>query len=305
MHRQFVFFLFFLPLFGKAQTETDGLMMAKRNLCGGFVYGHTSWNHYWEGTFRRKNENIGTFSSQSIMAMANYGITDQVNVILMAPWVSNKVSSGTLIGQTGFQDLSLFVKGIVFSKSWLGMDISSILLIGGSVPLTNYVADYLPISIGMGSKSLSGRFLLDLQKGHWYGTASAYYVLRDKVKIDRSAYYTTEMIYSNEVAMPNQTGYQIRAGWREGADLIGEVIYEQLTTLGGFDMRKNEMPFLSNTMNLTRIGLNCKLPIPKTNGLSFMGSAFYTLAGRNMGQATSFSAGLVYQAMFQTKTESK
>jgi hypothetical protein len=305
MRFRFLLSLLCLSFGAVAQTETDGLMMAKRNLCGGFVYSHSSWNHYWEGTFRRKNENIGTFSSQSIMAMANYGITDEVNVILMAPWVSNKVSSGTLIGQTGFQDLSLFVKGNVFSKSWLGLDISSILLIGGSVPLTNYVADYLPISLGMGSKSLSGRFLLDLQKGHWYGTASVHYVLRDKVKIDRSAYYTTEMIYSNEVAMPNQAGFQIRAGWRDGADLIGEVIYEQLTTLGGFDMRQNEMPFLSNTMNLARIGLNCKLPIPKTNGLSFMGSAFYTLAGRNMGQATSFSAGLVYQAMFQTKTESK
>ena len=34
-----------------AQTETDGLMMAKNNLCGGIVLGSNNWNHYWEGTY--------------------------------------------------------------------------------------------------------------------------------------------------------------------------------------------------------------------------------------------------------------
>ena len=33
-----------------AQTETDGLMMAKNNLCGGVIAGMSQWDHYWEGT---------------------------------------------------------------------------------------------------------------------------------------------------------------------------------------------------------------------------------------------------------------
>ncbi|HOY97338.1 MAG TPA: hypothetical protein PK509_16465 [Catalimonadaceae bacterium] len=289
---------------GFAQTDTDGLMMAKRNLCGGFLYGHTSWNQYWEGTFLRKNDNIGTFSSHAVMAMANYGITDRINVIAMAPWISNKVSSGTLIGQSGFQDLSLMLKYQFYSSTIWGLDVSAIGLLGGSMPLTNYVADYLPLSLGLHSRNAQGRLILDVQNGHWYGTASGQYIIRSNTKIDRTAYYTTEMIYSNQVALPDVFTYNIRAGWRKDADLILELVYDQMNTLGGFDMRKNEMPFLSNTMNASRLGFNCKLPIPKTNGLSFMGSAMTTLSGRNMGKANMVTAGFVYQAMFHTK-ESK
>lgn len=303
-HLRIFLFLLIITKTGFAQTDTDGLMMAKRNLCGGFLYGHTSWNQYWEGTFLRKNDNIGSFSSQSVMAMANYGITDRFNVIAMAPWISNKVSAGTLISQSGFQDLSVLMKYQFLSRTILGMDVSAIGLLGGSMPLTNYVADYLPLAIGLHSQNVQGRLILDVQKGHWYGTASGQYIIRSNTKIDRTAYYTTEMVYSNQVALPDVVTYNIRAGWRKDADLILELVYDQMNTLGGFDMRKNEMPFLSNTMNASRLGFNCKLPIPKTNGLSFMGSAMTTLTGRNMGKANMFTAGFVYQAMFHTK-ESK
>ena len=83
----------------QAQTDMDGLMMAKRNLCGGIVVGQSQWNHYWEGTLYRNNENIGTFTSQMAMAMANYGISDKFNIIASAPYLKNQTSAGTLRGQ--------------------------------------------------------------------------------------------------------------------------------------------------------------------------------------------------------------
>lgn len=288
---------------GIAQTDTDGLMMAKRNICGGFLYNYNSWNQYWEGTFLRKNENIGTVSSQSVMAMANYGITDDVNILVMVPWVYNQASSGTLICQSGIQDLTMLVKYAFLFETWKGFDVTMIGMAGGAVPLTNYVADYLPLSIGMQSKNAFGRCMLDIQKGKWYGTASTYYMARSNVEIDRNSYYTTELIYSNEVALPDVWGYNLRAGWRDGADLVAEVVFDQIKTLGGFDIRKNDMPFLSNRMESSRLGINLKLPIPKTNGLSLMASSMFTLGGRNMGKATNFSCGLVYLAMFSKKGE--
>jgi hypothetical protein len=299
-------YLLFLCLFAKAgtgfaQTDVDGLMMAKRNLCGGFMYGYSSWNQYWEGTFLRKNGNIGTVSSQSVMAMANYGITNNLNIIAMAPWISNKASAGTLIGQSGIQDLTLLLKYQFLSKTIMGLDVSMVALCGGSIPLTNYVADYLPLSLGMHSKNAFGRLMIDAQKDHWYGTASANYMIRSNVTIDRTAYYTTEMIYSNQVALPEVFGYNIRAGWRDGADLVAEIVFDQMNTLGGFDIRKNDMPFLSNKMEASRLGVNFKLPVPKTNGLSVMATGMFTLAGRNMGKANMISGGLVYQAMFNKK----
>ena len=83
----------------QAQPHMDGLMLAKRNLCGGIVVGQSQWNHYWEGTLYRNNENIGTFTSQMAMAMANYGISDKFNIIASAPYLKNQTSAGTLRGQ--------------------------------------------------------------------------------------------------------------------------------------------------------------------------------------------------------------
>ncbi len=60
----------------KAQTVDDGIMMNKKQWCNGLTYMHSSWNEYWEGTLKRDNLNLGTVTTQSMMLMSNYGITD-------------------------------------------------------------------------------------------------------------------------------------------------------------------------------------------------------------------------------------
>jgi len=299
----------FLYIFGfiattvSAQTDVDAIMMAKRNLCGGFLVGTNSWTNYWEGKNYRNNDNIGVLKSNSIMAMVNYGITDQLNVIASAPYISNTASKGTLRGQNGIQDLSLTVK-YEFLNTKIKKNYISLLAFGTfNTPLTDYVADYLPLAIGNQSNTFSGKLMADIQRGRWFATASAGYTYRNNVIIDRDAYYTTEMIYSNEVQMPNLMGFNARIGYREDADLIVEAVFDQMNTLGGFDMRKNEMPFLSNNMDMGRIGLNFKLPIPKVNGLSLVGNTMYTLYGRNVGRSTLFMTGLVYQVEFTKKSK--
>ena len=94
----------------KAQTEWDAIMMNKNQLCIGPMYTHSSWKNYWEGTLKRDNLNLGTVTSQSVMIGANYGITDNLNVMVAAPYVWTKASAGTLKGQSGIQDVSAFVK---------------------------------------------------------------------------------------------------------------------------------------------------------------------------------------------------
>jgi len=286
-----------------AQTDVDAIMMAKRNLCGGFLIGTNSWTNYWEGKNYRNNENIGVLKSNLVMAMVNYGISDKLNLIAAAPYISNTASKGTLRGQQGIQDLSLTVKYEFLSKKFKNNYISLLAFGNFSTPLTDYVADYLPLAIGNQSNTLTGKLMGDFQRGRWFATASAGYTYRNNVIIDRDAYYTTEMIYSNEVEMPNLMGFNARIGYRKDADLIVEAVFDQMNTLGGFDMRKNEMPFLSNNMDMGRIGLNFKLPIPKVNGLSLLGNTMYTISGRNVGRSTLFMTGLVYQVEFSKKSK--
>jgi hypothetical protein len=65
--------------------------------------------------------------------------------------------------------------------------------------------------------------------------------VRSNVKIYRTSYYTTEMHYTNEVKVPDAAQYNLRAGYRSNR-LIAEVLLNNWTTLGGFDITKNNMP---------------------------------------------------------------
>ena len=56
--------LLFTSTTALAQTDMDAIMMNNGQLCNGFVYNHSSWNQYWEGTLKRTNENIGTITTR-------------------------------------------------------------------------------------------------------------------------------------------------------------------------------------------------------------------------------------------------
>jgi len=280
-----------------AQTENDAIMMDKNNLCIGPMYGYSSWTHYWEGTFNRDNQNLGTVSSQMFSIMGNYGVSKKLNVLFTLPYIETKASAGTLHGQRGVQDLSLWVKWMPIDTN-LGKGVFSVYGLGGfSFPTSNYVADYLPLSIGLHSTNFTIRGMADYQLGKFFTTLSASYVMRSNVTIDRDAYYDTEMHYTNEVDMPNAAQFMGRIGYRSDR-LIAEGIVYNWTTLGGFDITKNNMPFLSNRMNMTTVGVNFKYNIPPIDGLSLTGGANYVVAGRNVGQATAYDFGIFYILSF-------
>ncbi|MFZ8417690.1 hypothetical protein ACO1L7_14435, partial [Staphylococcus aureus] len=74
-----------------------------------------------------------------------------------------------------------------------------------------------------------------------------------------------------------------------------------MTTLGGFDIRKNDMPFPSNKMNSTSTGVTIKYTLPSNIHISFISAVNYVIAGRNVGQAASFSVGCFYANSFVHK----
>lgn len=293
-----------LMLRGRAQTDVDAIMMNKNLFCVGAVYAHTSWKNYWEGTFRRDNQNLGTMTTQSYALMGTYGITNKLNVLFNVPYIETRASDGTLHQMKGLQDLSLMLKWMPVLKHVGSAGIVSAYAIGGvSAPMSNYVADYLPLSIGLRSKTASLRLMADYQLHHFFATASAAYMHRSNITIDRDAYYTTEMHYTNEVKMPDAAGFNVRAGYRSNV-WVAEAVADNMTTLGGFDIRKNDMPFPSNKMNATRAGVNLKYSIPAVPGLELLGGGFYTLAGRNVGQSTELYGGVFYILNFSRRQTS-
>jgi len=282
-----------------AQTDIDGLMMEKKFFCVGPTAGYSSWKNYWEGTLKRENLNLGRVSTTNFMLMGNYGLTHRLNFLFALPYVKTKASAGNMAGQKGLQDLSLLLKWVAYQKHIAKGDLKAILMGGYSAPVSDYTADFLPLSIGLHSKNVTMRLMADYQRNHLFATASYTYTARSNVIIDRYTYYTTEMHYTNEVKMPDASQWNFRAGYRSET-IIAEAILNKWTTLGGFDIPRNGMPFVSNRMNATTIGLNVKYETP-LNGLSVIANGSTTVAGRNVGQATGFNAGVFYIMDFGKK----
>ncbi len=283
-----------------AQTDIDGLMMQKNFFCIGPTIGYSSWKNYWEGTNKRNNANLGTVSTTTAMVMGNYGVTHKLNLLFGLPYIKTKASAGQLAGQKGLQDLSLFVKWVAKEKHIGNGHLKAIVIGGLSTPVSNYTADLLPLSIGLKSKTAMLRLMADYEIGNWFATASGTYNFRNNVTLDRNTYYTTHIHYTDEVKMPDATYFNIRAGYRSSTWIV-EAIADKWTTLGGFDITKNNMPFISNKMNATKLGVHIKYDTDFVNGLSFIADASTTVAGRNVGQSTGFSGGVFYILDFSKK----
>lgn len=282
----------------QAQTDMDAIMMNRSQFCSGLDYMRSSWDHYWEGKLNRTNENLGTVTTQSVMFMPNYGITNNLNVMASASYVWTQASAGTLKGMKGLQDIAAFVKWRPVAKS-VGKSKVSLFLVGGyAAPLSNYVVDHLPLSLGLGSKNWIGRGMVDYQYKRLNVTGSAAYIRRSNVSLDRTAYYDTQLHLANEVKMPDAAQYQLRAGYR-GKYLLAEALLNNWTTLGGFDITRNNMPFPSNRMNSTSVGFALKYTLKQDTHFSLIGGGSRTIAGRNMGQATAFNIGAFYVFYFK------
>lgn len=286
-------FLYGLTTLLYSQTDSDGIRMSKNAFCGGLTYTYSYWDHYWEGINLRTNENMGKVSTSSLSVMGNYGILDRLNFIFSIPYIKTNASAGTLKGQQGIQDLSLFLKWLAFNKPQGSSYYQLYAVLGGSVPANNYIPDFLPLSIGLGSSTVSFRVIGDYQVRQFFVTASGNFIYRTNIKIDRTAYYTTKMIYSDEVHIPNAFSSKLGLGYRKG-ELIIEGVVDYMNTLGGFDIRKNDMPFPGNKMGMTRTGVNLKIPVDKPGRLSFVANSFYTLQGRNVGKSLSGTMGVFY-----------
>jgi hypothetical protein len=195
----------------------------------------------------------------------------------------------------GFQDLSLAVKLRAF-RAPLGDGALSGLVVGAAgTPASGYSPDFLPLSIGLGSRSAAARLTLSWQtRQGWFLDASGAHTWRGKVKLDRPAYYTDgELHLSDEVAMPRVVDFSLRTGFR-GARLHLPLSLTRQRTLGGGDIRRQDMPFVSNRMDFVRVDGAVAYVLPRLPRLSARVGGGRVLSGRNVGQATTFHAGLQY-----------
>lgn len=303
MNKYLYLILVMLPSFAWSQTFTDGLMMPKNNLCTGVMFSHDQWTEYWEGRLKRTNENIGTITTQSVMWMGTYGITDKINVIASLPYVWTKATGGTLRGMEGLQDVTLGVKYNFFTNKTEKSTLKFFGALAYSMPVTDYTPDYLPLSIGTATKRLQWRLntYFRLEQG-WFANVSGGYTWRSNVELDRQAHYTGDgLVNSYEAYVPNIVDVAASIGYIKGP-IQASVDYMEMYSLKGDDIGRQGMPEVGNQMNFKKIGLTAMYYLPAPKGLAVRAAGSITVDGKNMGESTTIMGGLMYTIKFGKKS---
>lgn len=277
-----------------AQTLDDGFLLPRRVVRATVDYGAERWDRYWEGTRLRDNGNIGTLTTRSVTVAGGYGVTDRLGVFAALPYVTTNASQGVLRGQRGPQDVTVAAKYRLLSARVAGRATVSAVALGGvGAPTSNYTPDFLPMSIGLGARRATARGIVHAQdRTGFFAEGAAGHTWRSTVKLDRAAYYTDgQLVLSDEVAMPDVADYAVGGGFQDQRWCVPVMLVSQ-RTLGGGDIRRQDMPFVSNRMDYTRVQAHVMFTPPQTRGgVQLQAGAMRTLAGRNVGRATALSAG--------------
>ena len=279
-----------------AQTIDDGVLVDRGELRAGYMFTFDSWTDYWEGALKRRNGNIGTITTHVNSLVANYGVTDRLNVIADVPHVSTDASQGVLHGSRGFQDLTVSAKYQMLNHEGRAGLLRGYVVLSLGVPLTNYNLELLPLSIGIGSTNVAARGTLNLHTpSGWFVNGSAAHTWRGAVNLDRPYFFTDgEFVMSSDVVVPETAEYIASTGI-EIAQLVLTGFVSQRWTLGGGDIRRQDMPLPSHRMNATRVGGMAMVPVAGVSNVIAQFLVAHTLTGRNVGEATTLSAGLVYR----------
>lgn len=279
-----------------AQTLEDAEMLQPREVHTTAMYGRDTWDQYWEGSLKRANGNIGTVTTRTITGSVGYGISSKLTVLAALPYVATEASQGVLHGESGRQDLTIMAKYRVLRATIADRARLNVLAVGGAaMPTADYTPDFLPMSIGLQSRRLMGRSAVHLQdRTGWFVDGYAERVWRSNVTLDRSTYFADgQYVASNEVAMPDLADYRVTIGFQNARWCIPVGLTEQ-RTLGGGDIRRQDMPFVSNRMNYTTGHAEVMYFLPRVAGLRLDLGVMHTLRGRNVGQSTTIMTGLTY-----------
>jgi hypothetical protein len=287
--RIFIIVLFFTNGVA-AQGLLDGYMKGKGKLVTALSYSSESYDTYFVGGNETQNPNLGTIKTNSFGIFVAGGVTDYLDVIVAAPYISAKASQGFLADQADFQDISLFVKGRFLNRSFANNATLSVMAAGGiSTPLSDYIADS-PVSIGNRSTQWDGRLIAQYRFSQgFFVAAQTGYIKRGNIEIDRGF----------EVSVPDAWDYILRTGggfkkW------YGDAWLQHQNSRNGTDIGPG-VPFPSNDIDFTRIGFTLYHPIPKFENFGIAAGGGLTISGKNIGKSNRFSVSLIYNFSVATQ----
>jgi len=303
------FLLFFVSVSEhsmNAQSPTDHLFMGSKNVCFLFNTDVGRFDEYWEGDKLRKNETVATVHRYTSSTMAAIGILDRLDVYLGVPYVitkSSKPNGGKFTGVSNFQDFMVGAKYGLIHKEFSEQEFNLIVSAGYATPVSNYLSDYMPYSLGLGAPEASARGIVEYTSslgiyvrgmfGHlWRGYAEA----------ERDYYYNDGSYYTKWMDVPDAWNYEGALGlYLLDKDLRMEVTYTGLRSKSGDDIRAYNAAQPTNKVETDRVGFFAQYYVGKTG----FGALVYhnrVIDGMNAAKMANTGIGITYQFSFKKKS---
>lgn len=284
----------------QAQTPLDAIMMEKKEICFGLIYDYGTFDQYWEGSYLRENPTIAEVTRHTIAPMFAVGVHEKLNFYIGVPYIkteSSEPNGGLLEGAKGFQDLSFALKYEIINKE-LGMGKLAVFASTSySTPLTNYLADYRPYSIGNGCNELNIRGIVQykLDNGLYARVAGGHF-FRGDTRVERDYYYANGSYYTSWMDVPNAWEFNGAVGWwLLDSSLKLEAGYYAQHSTSGDDIRKYNAPQPTNKVDFDQVIFSAQYFIKPLKGFGVLAYYSEMVNGRNMGKFTNLGAGVTYQ----------
>ncbi len=283
-----------------AQTPTDGLMMPKGNICFLLNYEYGQFDHYWEGETLRKNGTIAKVQRRTSLVMAAYGITNRLNAYVGLPFVSTNSTTpngGKFAGTTGIQDLTLGLKYEAFRYQGEKGEWTAFGSVTFSTPVSNYLSDYQPYSLGIGAPQLAWRGLIEYEWNNgFYLRGNGGYIWKGYTEAERDYYYNDGSYFTSWMDVPSAWIYEAVVGkWFMDKSLRVELNYNSSISTSGDDIRAYNAPQPTNKVNMDCVGVFAQYFFKKPKGLGLVASYSRVIDGRNAPEMSSVNAGVTYQ----------
>jgi len=289
-----------MPYLSLAQTPTDELMMSKGDICFLFNFEYGQFDQYWEGETLRKNGTIAKVQRRTSMVMAAYGITKRLNAYVGLPYVSTNSTTpngGKFAGTSGIQDLTIGLKYEVIRRKgangeWMGFG-----SVTYSTPVSNYLSDYQPYSLGIGAPQITWRGVVEYEwNAGFYLRGNGGYIWKGYTEVEREYYYNDGSYFTSWMDVPSAWTYEAVVGkWFMNKSLKAEVSYNSSRSTSGDDIRAYNSPQPTNRVDMDRIGIFAQYFFQKPKGLGLVASYSRVIQGRNAPEMAAFSAGITYQ----------
>lgn len=288
----------FFPTFG--QTPADAILMPTKNVCILGSYDFGSFDHYWEGNRLRDNHTIATVRRTTVLPMAAVGITDKLNLYVAAPYVntlSTDPNGGKLAGAQGLQDLAVALKYEALKKKTSSGELAVLGTAGFSMPMTHYLSDYMPYSLGLGTPEVSLRGIVQYQLTNgFYARTSLAHLWRGYTKAERDYYYNNGSYYTPWMDVPNAWNAEgILGAWILHNSLRFELSYSALKSTTGDDIRAYNAPQPTNKAEVQRAGIMGQYYFAPARKLGILVYHSRVLHGRNAPRMSNIGAGVTYQ----------